>query len=160
MTITFCVAITRTRCSCWTQPSAFPSWISNVINFSKSFTYEIITYHSDFFFFGTTAPWGQSSPHFRGSTITLRHSRLIRTLLDEWWTRLREVYMKTQNTHDRRIVPAGLEPEMPVSERPQTHALDPAATGIVHHIYQENLKLFLRAWKLCLVAVVFWGERK
>ena len=28
------------------------------------------------------------------------------------------------------MLPAGLEPEVPARERPQTHALDRAATGI------------------------------
>jgi hypothetical protein len=44
---------------------------------------------------------------FRGFTITLRHTTLGRTALDE-----------------------GFEPTIPVSERPQTHALDRTATGI------------------------------
>ena len=38
----------------------------------------------------------------------------------------------THNTHTRQesMPPAGIEPPIPASERPQTHALDRAATGI------------------------------
>jgi hypothetical protein len=39
--------------------------------------------------------------------------------------------LTTHNTHNRRpaMPPAGFEPAIPTSERPQTHALDRAATG-------------------------------
>jgi hypothetical protein len=39
---------------------------------------------------------------------------------------------KTHNTHKRQtsMPPAGFEPAIPTSERPQTHALDGATTGI------------------------------
>jgi hypothetical protein len=41
--------------------------------------------------------------------------------------------------------PAGLGPTIPVSERPQTHALDRAATGIGdYEIWREKLSLFNR----------------
>ena len=38
----------------------------------------------------------------------------------------------THNTHKKRtsMPPAGFEPAIPASERPQTHVLDRAATGI------------------------------
>jgi hypothetical protein len=69
---------------------------------------------------------------FRGFTITLRHTTLGRTPLDEWPARCRDLYLTTHNTHKRQTsMPyAGFEPTIPVSERPQTHALDRAATGI------------------------------
>ena len=35
-----------------------------------------------------------------------------------------------QQTSQTSMFPAGFEPTIPVSERPQTHALDRAATGI------------------------------
>jgi hypothetical protein len=56
--------------------------------------------------------------------------------------------------------PAGFEPAIPASERPQSHALDRAATGIGHHAfafskYPRNYKKVLHwtyvkwQWLLC-----------
>jgi hypothetical protein len=51
------------------------------------------------------------------------------------WTRDRPVadpYRTTHNTHMRQpsMPPAGFDPAMPAREKPQTHALHGAATGI------------------------------
>jgi hypothetical protein len=74
---------------------------------------------------------GQDRLIFRGFTITLRHTTLGRTPLDEWPARRRDLYLTTYNTHNRQtsMPPVGCEPTIPVSERPQTHALDRAASG-------------------------------
>jgi hypothetical protein len=40
-----------------------------------------------FAFHGSTAPSGSGSPHYRGFAITLRHTTLGRTPLDEWSAR-------------------------------------------------------------------------
>ena len=42
----------------------------------------------------------------------------------------RDLYLTTHNAHKRQtsIHPAGFEPAIPASKRPQTHALDRAAT--------------------------------
>jgi hypothetical protein len=72
---------------------------------------------------------------FRGFTITLfGHTTLGRTPLDEGPARRRDLYLTTHNTHKRQtsMLPSGFEPIIPVIERPQTHALDRAATGIGH----------------------------
>jgi hypothetical protein len=86
----------------------------------------------EIFFFSNvaTAPCGSEPPHYRGFTITLRYTTLGRTPLGEWSARRRD--LTTHNTHKRRISipPVGFEPAIPVSERPQTHALDRAATAI------------------------------
>ena len=76
-------------------------------------------------------PGGSRLPHYRGFTIILRHTTVGRTPLDEWSVRRRNFYLKTHNTHNRQtsISPVGFEPTIPSSERPQTHALDRAATG-------------------------------
>jgi hypothetical protein len=76
---------------------------------------------------------GQGSLILRGFTIThFRHTTLGRTLLDEGPARRRDLYLTTHNTHKRQtsLTLAGFEPTILVSERPQTHALDRAATGI------------------------------
>jgi hypothetical protein len=79
-----------------------------------------------------TTSSGPGPPHCRGFTITLRHTTLGRTPLDERSTRHRDLYMTTHNTHKRQISmpPAAFEPAIPSNERPPTHALDCAATGI------------------------------
>jgi hypothetical protein len=82
-------------------------------------------------FYGATASSGPRPPHYRGFTITLRHITVGRTPLDEWSARRRDLYLTTHNTHKRQTSrpPAGFEPAIPVSERPETHALDRAVTG-------------------------------
>jgi hypothetical protein len=63
---------------------------------------------------------------------SFRHITLGRTPLDEWSGWRRNLYLTTYNTHKRvtSMPPAGFEPAIPSSERPQMHALDPAATGL------------------------------
>jgi hypothetical protein len=57
---------------------------------------------------------------FRGFTMTLRHTTLDRTPLDERSARRRDIYLTTHNTHNRQtsMPPVGFEPAIPVSERP------------------------------------------
>jgi hypothetical protein len=67
-------------------------------------------------------------PHCRGLTITFRHTTLDRTPLDERSSRCQDFYIKS-HTHKRetKIIPAGFEPAIVVSEQLQAHALDRAA---------------------------------
>jgi hypothetical protein len=60
------------------------------------------------------------------------HTTIGRTPLDEWSARRRDLYLTTHNTHKRQTsrLPAGFEPAIPASGRPQTHALDRAVTWI------------------------------
>jgi hypothetical protein len=53
-------------------------------------------------FHGASAPSGPGSPHYRGSTITLRHNILGRTPLDEWSALHRDLYLTTYKTHRRQ----------------------------------------------------------
>jgi hypothetical protein len=64
--------------------------------------------------------------------MTLRHTTLGRTTVDEWSSHLRDLYLAKHNTRERQtsIPRAGFEPAIPASERLHTHALDRAATGI------------------------------
>ena len=80
----------------------------------------------------------QFSPHramscsfFRFLDHTQRRTTLGRKPLDEWSARRRDLYLTTHNTHNRQtsMPPAGFEPTISAGERPQTHALDRAATG-------------------------------
>ena len=54
-----------------------------------------------------------------------------RTSLDELSARLRDLYLTTHNNHNRQtsMPPVGFEPTISAGERPQTYALDRAATG-------------------------------
>jgi hypothetical protein len=91
-----------------------------------------------YFFHGVTAPSGAGPPHYRGFTNIPRHTTLGRTPVDEWSARRRDLYPTTHNPHNRQtsMPPAWSEPAIPVSERPQSHALYRAATGTVYiYIY-------------------------
>jgi hypothetical protein len=81
---------------------------------------------------GATAPSELAPPHYRSFTITLRHTTLGRTPLDELSAQCRDLYLTTRNTHKRHTstTPAGFEPTILAIERPQTHTLDRAATRI------------------------------
>jgi hypothetical protein len=118
---------------------------------------------------GATAASEPGPPHYRGFTITLRHTTLGRTPLDEWSARRRDLYQTTRNTHKRQtsIPPAGFEPAIPASYRPQTHALDRVATRINIHAYNpinskyRPIKLIeTRWWKegsslSCLLSIMW-----
>ena len=92
-------------------------------------------------------PWrkspGSGPPHCRGLAITLSHTTLDRTPPGEWSGRRRIFYPTRHNTHKRQIStppspPEGFEVAIPASERPQTHALDRAATAIGTEIHAIN----------------------
>ena len=76
-----------------------------------------------FFVDGATAPSGPGRTHYRGFTITLRHTTLSRTPLDEWSAR-RRGDLTTHNQRQTSTPPTRFEPTIPASEQPQTHALD------------------------------------
>jgi hypothetical protein len=62
---------------------------------------------------------------------SLRHTTIGRTPLDERPARRRDLHLTIHNTHRQTFMPpAGLKPTIPGSDRPQTHALDRAATCI------------------------------
>jgi len=60
-----------------------------------------------------------------------RRTTVGRTPLDEWSARRRDLYLTTHNTHNRQtsMPRVRFEPTISASERPQTYALDRAATG-------------------------------
>jgi hypothetical protein len=93
---------------------------------------EVNTFVYFFFRHGALAPSGPVPPHCRGFTIVLRHTTLDRTLWTIDQPVARDLYLTTHSTHKRQSSRplSGFEPTIPVSEQPQTHALDPAATGI------------------------------
>jgi hypothetical protein len=62
-----------------------------------------------FFPDGAAPTTGPSHPRYRGFTITLRHTTLGRTPLDERSARRRDLYLATYNTHKKEtsMSPAG-----------------------------------------------------
>ena len=78
-----------------------------------------------FFLSWPYSPSGPRHPHYRVFLIILRHTTLGRTL-DGWSARRRDLNQTTHNTHKRQtpMPPAGFEPTISASERPQTHPLD------------------------------------
>ena len=62
---------------------------------------------------------------------TQRRTTVGRTPLDEWSARRRDHYLTTHNSHNRQtsMPPVRFEPTISVGKRPQTYALDRAATG-------------------------------
>jgi len=86
-----------------------------------------------FFYHGATTLSGQGLLVIEDSlSHSVIHTRIDRTPLDEWSARRRGLYLTTHNTHKRQTStpPAEFELTIPASERPQTHALDRAVTGI------------------------------
>ena len=62
---------------------------------------------------------------------TQRRTTVGRAPLDKSSARRRDLFLKTQNTHNRQtfMSPVGFEPTISAGERLQTYALDRAATG-------------------------------
>ena len=81
--------------------------------------------------------WRNSPPRARVILLlsfqhhTQGHTTVGRTM-DEGSARRRDLYHTIHNIHDRQtpMPPAGFEPAVSASERPQTLALDRSATGI------------------------------
>jgi hypothetical protein len=63
---------------------------------------------------------------------TQRRTTVGRTPLDEQLAGRRDLYLTTHNSHNSQtsMSPEGFEPTISADERPQTHAVDRAATGI------------------------------
>ena len=85
-----------------------------------------------FSYCGETTLFGLRPPYCWGfeDTHTHTHTIVSRTSLDEESARRRDLSQSTYNTHKTPLPLAGFEPVIPASDRPQTHALDRAATGI------------------------------
>jgi hypothetical protein len=78
---------------------------------------------------------------------TKRRTTVGRAPLDERLARRRDLYLTTHNTHNRQISmpPVGFKPMISAGERPQTDALDRAATGTGNKT--TNFSNLLLEWK-------------
>jgi len=79
--------------------------------------------------------WAMVSSFTRFLDHTQWRTTVGRTPLDEWSARRRDHYLTTHNTQTHIHAPVGFEPTIPAGERPQTYALDRAATGTGHKIF-------------------------
>jgi len=83
-----------------------------------------------------------------------RHTKFGRTPQDELSERRTELYQTTHNTRmgQTTISSAAFELSIPASERPETHALNRAATGIGHSTIQ------LRNFSVIMIYSGFFRE--
>ena len=101
----------------------------------------------NFFVRGATAPSGAGPPHYLGFTITLRHTKLGRTALDEWSVRRRGLYRTTHNTHNP--CPGGIRTRNPSNRTAEDPLLRPRGQWVrellimLHHIIREKLPAVL-----------------
>ena len=77
-------------------------------------------------------------------TITLRHTTVGRTSLDEWSVGRRDLYLTTHNTCNREtfMPPEGFEPTNPANQWPQNEASDRAAIGTGDNITSSRTELW------------------
>jgi len=106
----------------------------HVLQFYSCLSVRIPYYICSFFLFAV-APRPNASHGLLILEVSRSHTKrgttVGRTPLDEWWARRRDLYFTTHNTHNRQtsMLPVGFEPTIAAGERPQTYALDCAATG-------------------------------
>ena len=120
---------------------------SHLLSYSKSSKYDVLFYKSYMpwhsfaakipiivLFFMVQQPlMGQGLLIIEASWLQSNtHTTLSRTPPDKWSSWHRDLYLTTDNTHNRKISmsPVGFEPIISAGERPQDHALDRAANGI------------------------------
>ena len=93
---------------------------------------------------------------------TQRHATVGMIPLDEWSARRRDLYLTTHNTHNRQtsVPPVGFEPTISEGERPQTYALDRAATGTgicwCNNKYKNKHSDVFMAWYLNTQFLNYW----
>jgi hypothetical protein len=82
------------------------------------------------YFWRDSHQWTRASSFTRFLDHTQWRTTVGRTPLDEWSIRRRDLYL-SHNNHNRQtsMPPVELEPTISAGDRPQTYALDRAATG-------------------------------
>ena len=98
-----------------------------------------------YFFWRNNPQWARNFSFFRILDHTQRHTTVGRTLLFEGSARRRNIYLTTHNTHNRQtsMPSVRFEPTISGDERPQTYALDRAATGTGYVRAHLHLYLFV-----------------
>jgi hypothetical protein len=103
--------------------------------------------HDDFFYHGATAQVGQGLPIIKDSRSYSDTPHSVGLLWTRDHPRRGDNYLTTHNTHFRQIStpPAGFEPTIPASERPQTHVLRPRG-------HWDRHKMIYSPWKVIAAA--------
>ena len=118
-----------------------PTWDNN----TEFFFYEIGCIYEGCFFWRCDPTRVMAFSFLRLLDHTQRRTTVGRTPLDEWSARRRDLYLTTHNTHNRQtsMPPVGFEPMISAGERPQTYALDCAATGTGDYFFlvRQNIQL-------------------
>ena len=88
------------------------------------------------FFWRNSPQWATASAFLRFLDHTQRRTTVGRIPLNEGSARRRDLYLTTQNTHNRQtsMPRVGFEPTISEGELPQTYTLDRAADGTGSHL--------------------------
>jgi hypothetical protein len=91
-------------------------------------------------FWSNISDWVRASSFTSFLHQTQRRTTVRRTPLDEWSACRRDLYLKSHNTHNRQtsMPPVEFEPTISAGERPQTYALEWAATGTCNYSLKNN----------------------
>jgi hypothetical protein len=109
-------------------------------------------YNTSLPFNSSTANTGSRPLHFWGSEITLRHTTLGRTPLDEWSAHRTNLYLKRHTNHKRRasMPPAGFEPVIPsVGKDSRLRPHGHWDRNKIHLVCKKSLSLF---WDASLIS--------
>ena len=104
------------------------------------------------FVFGATPPppqWARTSSFTRFLDHTQWRTTVGRNPLDEWSARRRGLYLTTHTTltqQKKSLTSVGFEPTTSAGERPQTYALDRAATGTGQGVTWSNKRISQRTF--------------
>ena len=111
--------------------STFQNYYTQCARYFYLFCLQEISLGYTFVFGATAHKWAWVSSFTRLLDHTQRRNIVGKTPLDELSARRRDLYLSTHNTHNRQrsMPPLGFEPTISAGERPQTYALDRAATG-------------------------------
>ena len=123
------------ECNQWLTSYTLQNACTN--NDAKRYKYNVVL-HIFFFLWRCDPTWVMASSFLRFIDHTQRRTTDGRTPLDEWSALRRYLFLTTHNSHNRQtyMTLAGFEHSIPVSERPQTHAIDRAFTGTSMLIYR------------------------
>ena len=104
------------------------------------------------FFYGAIAPSGPWPPHCQGFTITLRCTTIVRTPLNEWSARRRDLYLTTLPADIH--APSGIRIRNPSKREAADPRLRPLATGIGRPIdYCRKLCSPVRIFKVLTMEI-------
>ena len=141
---------------CITLWSAFP------YDYQAAFLYDCTVYNSVRLF---SPPWrnspsGSRPPHYRGFTITLRHTTLDRTSPVKRPARRRAIYLTIHNTQKRQqsMPESRFKPATPASERPHTHAFRLYMTVRFWILYDRTGRSSVWLWCGFLYDLSVWNS--